>query len=54
MDDITAYLIATYSADAVLIEAEDGPFKVKGEGDVPWQVVDKPTQQEIDNYKASL
>ena len=54
MDDITAYLITTYNADTVIIEGEDGPFKVKGEGDVPWQIVDEPSQQEIDNYKAAL
>ena len=29
MDDITAYLITTYNADTVIIEGEDGPFKVK-------------------------
>ena len=23
-------------------------------GNVPWQVVNKPSQQEIDNYKAAL
>lgn len=54
MDDITEYLMATHNADAVLIETEDGPFKVKGEGDAPWQEVSKPTQSEIDAYKQSL